>query len=551
MQFTDTAALFTPNLKVEPNCFVLKIGNLVKIQHIEFFFYRWVLKQVERIGESRRSQEAEGGGYFSDGPLGFWAYGAPTTETGSGGWARDRARARERRAPSGRIMALNEALCWYQRKIGAYDKQIWEETVEQRILHGLLTHVPKKSAAGSASSKLKLDYIDLDLVRGSSFPKLKPKHGLVTIARLGLLRLVFLPWYRSWWIRQTSYGIFHLLLVLYGFQIFNMTTYFSWAFSSSSTIGWSLTNSSSDSNATADHSVEAVPNELTSEEVLVPGLMMCMLSLLLSQMVSTHVNCSRPMRRPKNRIRIKRTKRRISRRISMAATDSKSSLENLEQTSTAPSLAEGSGISSGVASGNLETGDPPVQVKKRSNSEERPPSRVKVTQRSASLQLDPSIQAPIPAAGSAPAKRKSSWFFAWPVRLVVPKRTPNEDEGFDSFHGNNSSSSDCDNEVDLRAAASVVQESSEGPTATDAVDSTASATIEITSPAEAVPESLEHIQAVVEPRDPEVSKMAGSRLQEIKGGSFPFPLFSSSDICRVKASYCGSCITTLDISVAM
>ena len=51
-------------------------------------------------------------------------------------------------------------------------------------------------------SKLKLDYIDLDLVRGSSFPKLKPKHGLVTVARLGLLRLLLLPFYRQWWTRQ-------------------------------------------------------------------------------------------------------------------------------------------------------------------------------------------------------------------------------------------------------------------------------------------------------------------------------------------------------------
>ncbi|EFX70058.1 hypothetical protein DAPPUDRAFT_8633, partial [Daphnia pulex] len=98
------------------------------------------------------------------------------------------------------------ALCWYQHKIGAYDKQIWEETVEQRILHGL-SHVPKKSG------KLKLDYIDLDVVRGSSFPKAKPKHGLVYLSQLCVLRLLFLPFHRHWWIQQTSCGVFQLLLV--------------------------------------------------------------------------------------------------------------------------------------------------------------------------------------------------------------------------------------------------------------------------------------------------------------------------------------------------
>lgn len=47
----------------------------------------------------------------------------------------------------------------YQKKIGTYDKQQWEKTIEQRILSGF-THVPKKNA------KLKTDLIDVDLVRG-------------------------------------------------------------------------------------------------------------------------------------------------------------------------------------------------------------------------------------------------------------------------------------------------------------------------------------------------------------------------------------------------
>lgn len=56
-------------------------------------------------------------------------------------------------------MGLQEVAIWYQRKIGTYDKQPWERTVEQRILHGL-THVPRKSA------KLTPQLIDVDLVRG-------------------------------------------------------------------------------------------------------------------------------------------------------------------------------------------------------------------------------------------------------------------------------------------------------------------------------------------------------------------------------------------------
>lgn len=173
-------------------------------------------------------------------------------------------------------MALNRALCWYQHKIGAYDKQIWEETVEQRILHGL-SHVPKKSG------KLKLDYIDLDVVRGSSFPKAKPKHGLVYLSQLCVLRLLFLPFHRNWWVRQTSWGVFQLLLVLYGFQVINMAIYFT---RSSQGVSGDPTGATIRSTNETNDNHEVVSHDVSAEEVMVPVLMMCILSLLLSQVQS-------------------------------------------------------------------------------------------------------------------------------------------------------------------------------------------------------------------------------------------------------------------------
>ncbi|CAB0003609.1 unnamed protein product, partial [Nesidiocoris tenuis] len=108
-----------------------------------------------------------------------------------------------------------EIVSWYQKKIGTYDKQEWEKTVEQRILSGF-THVPKKTA------KLKTDLIDVDLVRGSSFTKAKPKHGIMTVIRLGCMRLLFLPFYRKWWCHQTSAKLFLGLLLLYILQVSNV-----------------------------------------------------------------------------------------------------------------------------------------------------------------------------------------------------------------------------------------------------------------------------------------------------------------------------------------
>nr|XP_033332804.1 putative homeodomain transcription factor [Megalopta genalis]XP_033332805.1 putative homeodomain transcription factor [Megalopta genalis]XP_033332806.1 putative homeodomain transcription factor [Megalopta genalis] len=154
-------------------------------------------------------------------------------------------------------MKLNELVHWYQRKIGTYDKQQWEKTVEQHILGGF-THVPMRTA------KLKTELIDVDLVRGSSFPKAKPKHGLSTVACLAFQRLLFLPLYRKWWTQQTSSKIFILFLLLYSLQLINMCIYF-----------YQM--------AKDDES-----DIVTTSEVLIPAIMMLTLCIVHSHIVSTH-----------------------------------------------------------------------------------------------------------------------------------------------------------------------------------------------------------------------------------------------------------------------
>lgn len=47
----------------------------------------------------------------------------------------------------------------YQKKIGTYDKQPWEQSVEQRILNGFV-NIPSKNIISNTQ------YIDVDLVRG-------------------------------------------------------------------------------------------------------------------------------------------------------------------------------------------------------------------------------------------------------------------------------------------------------------------------------------------------------------------------------------------------
>lgn len=59
-------------------------------------------------------------------------------------------------------MVLENLVIWYQKKIGSYDRQEWEKTVEDRILEGFASITLK-------NARVKTEFIDVDLVRGKKF----------------------------------------------------------------------------------------------------------------------------------------------------------------------------------------------------------------------------------------------------------------------------------------------------------------------------------------------------------------------------------------------
>ncbi|XP_066579692.1 protein PHTF2 isoform X2 [Amia ocellicauda] len=107
---------------------------------------------------------------------------------------------------------VRDAVVWYQKKIGAYDQQIWEKSVEQREIKGL-RNKPKKTG------HVKPDLIDVDLVRGSAFAKAKPESPWTSLTRKGIVRVVFFPFFFTWWTQVTSKTVFLLLLFLYLLQV--------------------------------------------------------------------------------------------------------------------------------------------------------------------------------------------------------------------------------------------------------------------------------------------------------------------------------------------
>ncbi|KAM4741878.1 putative homeodomain transcription factor 1 isoform 2-T2 [Anableps anableps] len=103
-------------------------------------------------------------------------------------------------------------IAWYQEKIGAYDQQVWEKSLENADLDGL-QRKPKKTGY------IKPDLIDVDLVRGSTFSKAKPESQWTALTRKGLVRVLLFPFFFKWWIQVTSKSISSCILVLYFMQV--------------------------------------------------------------------------------------------------------------------------------------------------------------------------------------------------------------------------------------------------------------------------------------------------------------------------------------------
>uniref|UniRef100_A0A3Q2TF11 Putative homeodomain transcription factor 1 n=1 Tax=Fundulus heteroclitus TaxID=8078 RepID=A0A3Q2TF11_FUNHE len=99
-------------------------------------------------------------------------------------------------------------IAWYQEKIGAYDQQVWEKSLEKG-----LERKPKRTGY------IKPDLIDVDLVRGSTFSKAKPESQWTALTRKGLVRVLLFPFFFQWWIQVTSRSISSCILVLYLLQV--------------------------------------------------------------------------------------------------------------------------------------------------------------------------------------------------------------------------------------------------------------------------------------------------------------------------------------------
>lgn len=115
---------------------------------------------------------------------------------------------------------MKQLAAWYQKKISSYDKEEWETMVEQLLMRGTY-----RRRIVDFSNHAHSYLIDVDLVRGSSFPKAKPTLSMRRVVWYALVRLVFLPGLYQWWEQQTSSACAKFLLALWLTQVLNIALY--------------------------------------------------------------------------------------------------------------------------------------------------------------------------------------------------------------------------------------------------------------------------------------------------------------------------------------
>ena len=88
-------------------------------------------------------------------------------------------------------LIINDLSFFYYLKIGSYDKQTWEKSLDARFLKNNIYCLSKKSNRVE-------DLIDIDLIKGSTFTKTKSKLSISSVMLNGVKKMLFYPFYFRW-----------------------------------------------------------------------------------------------------------------------------------------------------------------------------------------------------------------------------------------------------------------------------------------------------------------------------------------------------------------
>ena len=116
---------------------------------------------------------------------------------------------------SGKIVSL---ITRYEEDIKLHDCQQWEKELEEDPILDI-------SDATRRKTRRKMELLDVDLVRGSTFPKSKTRHDLKSILCYSVISVLLFPLRTSWWIRKSSIHCYILGSFVYCCSLSNIYLY--------------------------------------------------------------------------------------------------------------------------------------------------------------------------------------------------------------------------------------------------------------------------------------------------------------------------------------
>ena len=117
---------------------------------------------------------------------------------------------------SGRIENI---LTKYEEDINHHDCQQWDRPIfDEAVLNSIKETNRKKT-------RRKIELLDVDLVRGSTFPKSKTEHDLKSILLFSAMSVIFFPFRANWWIKKTSFLCYSVGCLIFCSSLVNLYIY--------------------------------------------------------------------------------------------------------------------------------------------------------------------------------------------------------------------------------------------------------------------------------------------------------------------------------------
>ena len=111
---------------------------------------------------------------------------------------------------------IENILTRYEEDINLHDCQQWERHLSEDPTFAIINDVDKRK------TRRKMELLDVDLVRGSTFPKSKQVYDFKSILVFSLMSVVFFPFRSTWWIRKTSYCCYILGCLVFSSSLLNL-----------------------------------------------------------------------------------------------------------------------------------------------------------------------------------------------------------------------------------------------------------------------------------------------------------------------------------------